>query len=321
MENPKLDVRVVRRIDEAEGIVSIELACEDGQALPAFAAGAHIDVHLGNGLVRQYSLCNDPAERHRYLLGILREPASRGGSEFVHAALREGARLTIGAPRCNFPLVEAVQRSILLAGGIGVTPLLAMAHRLAALGQDFTLHYCARSLSRVAFRDVLQDGPLARRAYLHLDDGAVSQRFDFDWDVGPAMPETHLYICGPDGFIRFVAEAAALRGWPKEQIHVEYFGAQSVGEAGDKPFTVTAARSGKTVEVGADQTIAQALTDAGFDIALSCEQGICGTCLTTVLKGEPLHRDDCLTDAERQGNKLMAICCSRAKSATLVLDL
>jgi vanillate O-demethylase ferredoxin subunit len=320
-ENQKLEVFVANRADEADGIVSFELRSNDGGDLPAFVAGAHIDVHLESGLSRQYSICSDPAERNRYQLGILREPSSRGGSAFIHANLREGARLSISPPRCSFPLVEDARRTILIAGGIGVTPLLAMAHRLAALGREFALHYCCRTMSRVAFRDVVLSGFLAPFVQLHLSDGTFGQRFAFDIDVGPVEPDTHLYVCGPEGFIQSVVESAERLGWPKEQIHVEFFIPRPMQEMGDQPFTVVAARSKVTIEVEADETVAQALTRAGLDIPLSCEQGICRTCLTDVLDGEPLHRDDCLSEAERQSNRLMTICCSRAKSRSLVLNI
>ncbi|NTJ11807.1 PDR/VanB family oxidoreductase [Rhizobium lusitanum] len=321
MDETRLAARVANRKFEAEGIVSLELVSVDNRPLPAFSAGAHVDLYMGNGIMRQYSICNDPSERHRYLLGILKEPSSRGGSLFVHENLQVGTDVSVGLPRCNFPLEEAASKSVLIAGGIGITPMLAMAYRLARLGKSFHIHYCARSLDRVAFRDQLDDAPLAGSTHLHVDDGDPAQRFSFGDDIGLPEDDTHLYVCGPEGFINYIVEQSSLFGWSASQVHVEFFRAQAKSADGDHPISVTAARSGITVEVEAGRSIASVLLENGVDIAVACEQGICGTCVTSVLEGEPLHRDEYLSAVEKASNKLIMVCCSRAKTGSLVLDV
>ncbi|SCZ21059.1 MULTISPECIES: PDR/VanB family oxidoreductase [unclassified Pseudomonas] len=315
-----IDVVVTRKRREAEGIYSFELAAIDRRPLPAFSAGSHIDVHLPNGLVRQYSLCNHPEERHRYLLGVLLDPASRGGSQAMHEQVHEGSRLRISEPRNLFPLEHAAGDSVLFAGGIGITPILCMAERLARIGALFELHYCGRSAERMAFIDYIRHSPFADRVHIHVDDGEDSQRLDTARVLSMPAADRHLYVCGPTGFMEHVLGTAREQGWAEAQLHREYFtAAVPTGEAGG--FEVQLASSGRCLQVPADRSVAQVLLEAGIDIPLSCEQGICGTCLTRVLEGEPDHRDMFLTDAERARNDQFTPCCSRARSARLVLDL
>ena len=318
-----LPVRVARKAPEAEDICRLELVSAGGAPLPPFSAGAHIDVHLPGGLVRQYSLCNNPAEAGRYVLGVLREPASRGGSVAVHAHLNEGDELLISAPRNLFPLVEGASGHLLLAGGIGLTPLLAMAETLAARGEPFALHVAARHAGRVAFRERLQQGPLAPHTQLHLDDGPPAQRLDLPALLAAPAAGQHLYVCGPAGFIAAVLDTARAQGWPEAQLHCEHFGAAPAapGAAAERSFELRLARSQRVVVVSAQQTAAQALNAAGIFVPTSCEQGICGTCLTRVLEGECEHRDQYLEPDEQAANDQFLPCCSRARSAALVLDL
>ncbi len=318
-EDGALDARIASRTALTEDIVCLELVALDGGPLPAFEAGAHVDVHVAPGFVRQYSISNDPRETHRYRLGILRDPASRGGSEAIHRAFEAGKTIRISLPRCNFRLAGEQRRAVLLAGGIGVTPLLSMAYCLEAGGIDFTLHYCTRTAARTAFRAELADAPFASRVVLHHDDGPPEQRLDLDAALGARDDGTHLYVCGPTGFIGFVTEGAKARGWGAGQIHVEHFTADVDRSGGS--FTVIAAKSGVTVEVGPDESIAQALIRGGVDVPLSCEQGVCGTCLTDVVEGTPDHRDLYQTDEEKAANTQLTPCCSRSKSERLVLDL
>ena len=315
-----LNVRVERRTSEAEDICSYELVSVDGSPLPAFSAGSHIDVHVGPELVRQYSLCNPPHETHRYLIGVLRDPASRGGSRGMHEKIHAGAALTISAPKNHFPLVEA-KRSLLLAGGIGVTPVLAMAEALSAKGADFEMHYCARSPERTAFRERIAASPFASRAHFHYDSGAPEQKLDLAALLAGLDRETHIYFCGPAGFIDHVKAMAAAQKWPEAQLHLEYFGAAAVDTGGDQAFEVKLASSGASYVVPAGATVMQVLRDAGVFVAASCEQGVCGTCLTRVLEGVPDHRDLYLTEEEQAANDQFTPCCSRSKSQTLVLDL
>ena len=316
----QLTVKVLRRTQEAEGIVAFELARPDGAALPAFSAGSHIDVQLPGGVTRQYSLCNDAAEQHRYRIAVLRDPASRGGSNAMHDTVKEGGTLTISEPRNHFPLVHA-GKTLLFAGGIGVTPLLCMAQRLAAIGADFEMHYSTRSPERTAFRQEIAGSPFAARVQFHHDDGEAAQKLDLARVLGQPAPGTHLYVCGPTGYIDFVVNTAKGLGWPAEQIHLEYFGAAAQDTSGDRAFQVKVASSGATYEVPAGETVVQALGKHGIEIMVSCEQGVCGTCITRVLEGECDHRDMYFTDEEKAKNDQFTPCCSRAKSPLLVLDL
>lgn len=316
-----IEALILRREDEAQDICSFELAAADGAPLPPFEPGAHIDVQLGEGLIRQYSLCPPPQWRGRYLIGVLRDPASRGGSAALHA-LQPGARLRIGAPRNHFPLAAQARRSLLFAGGIGITPLLAMAEQLAARGQDFALHYCTRSPARTAFTERICLGPIGSRTECHFDDGAPSQKLDLDRALGVPEAGTHVYVCGPAGFMDWVLGGARSRGWPEAQLHKEYFGAPvPAADGAQRAFDVQLARSGRRVHVPPGRSVVAVLAEHGVDIPVSCEQGVCGTCLTRVIDGTPDHRDVFLTDAERAANDCFTPCCSRAHSARLVLDL
>lgn len=316
----ELMVRVARRQHEAEGICSFELVADPGQALPPFTAGAHLDVCVAPGLVRQYSLCNDPSQTDRYRIAVLREPASRGGSVGMHDQVQVGDRLKVSAPRNHFPLLEA-PHSLLLAGGIGVTPILAMARHLHATGAAFEMHYCGRSTQRMAFIDELAQSPFASMVQVHADDGAPEQRLDPRRVLASVPDGSHLYVCGPGGFMDHVLGTARAMGWPEARLHREYFaGAVSPTDA-DSAFDVRVASTGQTLHVPAHQRVIDVLAAHGIDVPVSCESGVCGTCLTRVLDGRVDHRDTFLTDSERQANDQFTPCCSRASSALLVLDL
>ncbi|GAA0763736.1 PDR/VanB family oxidoreductase [Ideonella azotifigens] len=322
---PLLHVRVARKQAVAADICAFDLVPLDGGTLPAFGAGAHIDVHLApagaSALVRQYSLCNAPGETHRYQIGVLREASSRGGSRTLHDDVHEGQLLSISAPRNHFPLAPQASHSLLLAGGIGITPMLAMAEHLAATGEAFALHYCARSRSRAAFLDRLDSARHAAQVALHFDDEAPAQRLQLPALLAGQPPGTHLYVCGPKGFIDAVLGTARSQGWPEAQLHCEFFSADAGPRDSDAGFEVELASSGRVVQVPKGQSIAQALTAAGVPVMVSCEQGVCGTCLTGVKSGLPDHRDAYLTPEEQAANDQMLICCSRSKSACLVLAL
>lgn len=315
-----IDVVVTQKRREAEGIFSFELAAADQSSLPAFSAGSHIDVHLPNGLVRQYSLCNHPDEQHRYLIGVLLDPASRGGSQAMHEHVQEGSRLRISEPRNLFPLVHEAAYSLLFAGGIGITPILCMAERLAHSGLKFELHYSGRSAERMAFIERIRHSAFADCVHFHIDDGEAEGRLDTARVLDTPDNNRHLYVCGPSGFMEHVLGTAREQGWNDAQLHREYFAAVAVtSEAGS--FEVQLASSGQCFQIPAERSVAEVLVEAGIDIPLSCEQGICGTCITRVLEGEPEHHDMFMTDAEKARNDQFTPCCSRAKSARLVLDL
>jgi vanillate O-demethylase ferredoxin subunit len=315
-----IEVVVTSRNNEALDICSYELACAQGGELPGFSAGAHIDVHLPGGLIRQYSLCNHPQERHRYQIGVLKDVASRGGSHCMHEQIRSGDRLYISEPRNLFPLVDDARRSLLFAGGIGITPILCMAEQLADSGADFELHYCARASDRAAFVERLKGAPFADRVYLHFDED-VDSRLDAAKVLAGPAPDLHLYVCGPAGFMQHVLDSARSQGWNDAQLHREYFAAAPVDTRTDDSFQVKVASSGQVFDIPADKTVVQVLESHGVEIAISCEQGVCGTCLTRVLEGVPEHRDLFLTDEEQAANDQFTPCCSRSRSALLVLDL
>lgn len=286
-----------------------------GGALPRWQAGAHIDLFLGDGLVRQYSLCGDPADVGRYRLAVLLEAESRGGSRAVHRLVTPGTRLRIAPPRNLFPLSAGARHSVLIGGGIGITPLIAMAYELHDRGEAFTLHYVARD---TVFAPVLAQSPFADAVRIHDRGDAATPRFA----PGSALAsgcdpnETHVYVCGPIGLMDAVADAASQAGFPQANVHREAFSALPV--AGGRSFEVLAAKSGVRVRVGAEEAITTALARGGVRITVSCEQGICGTCVVNLLEGEADHRDEYLTEDERTDQ--IALCCSRAHSPLLVID-
>ena len=316
-------VEVVDKRAEAEDIFVFELANSDGSALPAFDAGAHVEVLLG-GSVRHYSLCNSPIERHRYLLGILREEPGRGGSRMFCDSRTIGDVVTIRGPHNRFRLVGGASQSILIAGGIGVTPLIAMAEQLAAKGSCFELHYLARTRARTAFFDRLTVSAFAPSVQFHFDDGPAEQQAQISAILGAAEPGKHVYICGPGGMMDAAIAIATKNGWHQNNIHTERFangGAPAAENVENGEFHVEINSTGQRVLVLAGQTVVRALAEAKIQISTSCEEGICGTCIVGVLDGVPDHRDAILTDEERLGGKLFVPCCSRAKSNVLVLDL
>ena len=288
--------------------------------LPPFSAGAHVDVHLPGGLVRQYSLCGDPDAGGAYEIAVLREPASRGGSVAMHG-LEAGARLTISPPRNLFALDETASKTLLFAGGIGITPLLAMARRLHRLGADFELHYCARTPARAAFLEALRQAPFAARVVTHFDDGAPNQALNAPALLAHPDAGTHLYVCGPGGFMAHVLASAQAAGWDETRLHREYFTAPATQTGGDQAFEIEIASTGQVLTVPPERSAWAVLDEAGLFVPVSCEQGICGTCLVGVKSGLPEHRDSYLTDAEHAANDQFTPCCSRAKTARLVLDL
>jgi vanillate O-demethylase ferredoxin subunit len=320
MNQTTIQVKVVGKVQEAQEIVSFELARVDGEPLPAFSAGAHIDVHVGPDLVRQYSLCNRSDETHRYLIAVLRDPASRGGSVAMHDQIQLGDFLTISEPKNHFPLVPATQ-SVLFAGGIGVTPILCMAERLSHTGAAFEMHYAARSPERMAFRKRIADSPFAGQVHQYFDNGDPQHKLDVRKILERAPSDAALYVCGPAGFIDHVITTVKESGRSPETIHREYFGAVQQEHADDGGFEVKLASSGATYSVPADRSVLEVLLENGVDVPYSCEQGVCGTCVTRVLEGTPDHRDFYLSDEEHAKNDQFMPCCSRAKSRLLVVDL
>jgi len=322
MSGKTLHLTIAERIEEAGNIVRLRLVDPKGTALPAFEAGAHLDLHLKDGeidLWRQYSLCSDPATADFYEVGVLLDPKSRGGSVAVHRLATPGTVFEVEGPRNHFPLDETARKSVLLGGGIGITPMLAMAQRLHALGHDFTLHYCTRSKDVTAFRDLIETAPWGSKAVLHFDDQQPGQRLDLARDLPAPGPDTHLYVCGPQGFMDWVIASAQAAGHAPANVHREYFSAEV--DTSGASFEVVAQRSGLTVTVGPEDTIAKALAKAGVKIEVKCEEGVCGTCVTDVLEGTPDHRDKFLTEDEREEGTMICACCSRSCSPRIVLDI
>lgn len=312
------DVIIQRIHTEADGVVSLDLVAVDGGLLPAFEAGAHIDVHLPGGLIRQYSLCSDPAQQRVYTIAVWRDPQSRGGSQAVHEQLQPGQRLQISEPRNLFPLVSTEGRALLLAGGIGITPILAMATTLAARQQAFELHYCFRDAATAAYTGCLQQGALAAACHLH--DSSHGSRMNAGQVLANPAANDHLYVCGSAGFIEQMLATATAQGWQSAQLHREYFDApETATEAAADSFEIRVGE--RSFTVAASQTVAEVLEANGLPVAVSCGKGICGSCLTTVLEGEPDHRDLYLTEEEQAANDQFTPCCSRARSPYLVLEL
>ncbi len=322
-----MSVKVISRTDEATDVVAFELADPQGRDLPPFSAGAHIDVEVGEGLVRQYSLCNHPGERHRYLIAVLKVPQSRGGSVAMHAHFK-GSLINISEPKNHFSLAPSARKSLLFAGGIGITPILCMAERLAQTGADFELHYSGRSAERMAFVKRIGASSFVDKVRFHLDDGPADQKLDVRAALGRkglfgGVPrDVHVYVCGPTGFMDWVLKTARDNKWPDAQLHREYFApAPPPADAISNEFEVQIASTGQTYLIPADLPITRALRRHGIEIPTSCEEGICGTCLTRVLEGVPDHRDLFLSAKEKARNDQMTPCCSRSKSLKLVLDL
>jgi vanillate O-demethylase ferredoxin subunit len=322
-----LELTVAARTPLADGIALFELHPPPGATLPPFEAGAHIELqlqHQGRALARPYSLCNPPGETHRWQIAVQREPASRGGSAAVHEQLQPGTRVRTTPPRNRFALAgtaDGGHASLLLAGGIGITPLLAMAEALHAQGARFTLHHATRSAARTPFVERLALAPWHHRVRRHFDDGPAEQRLDIAATLAAAAPGTHLYVCGPQGFMDAVLATARAQGWPEARLHWESFGADATPRAGDRAFTLVLSRSGVTLRVDAGRTAAQAIAAAGVFLPTSCEQGVCGTCLTPVLEGRPEHRDQYLTPEEQAAGTQFTPCCSRSLDESLVIDL
>ncbi|MFT4248093.1 MAG: PDR/VanB family oxidoreductase [Pseudomonas sp.] len=307
--------------DAAPGVRLLDLRAPGGGELPGFDAGAHVDVAVDDALVRQYSLCNDPRERHRYLLAVALAEPSRGGSRYLHERVVKGSRVRVGAPRNLFPLADVCAHSVLVAGGIGITPLWAMVQSLETAGASWELHYAARSREHAALLGTIQTfAARSRRGVLHcyFSREQPSRRIVLPALLSAAPAGTHFYGCASPGLLAdFQAATAAL---PREQVHLERF--ESTRQAATAAnYQVVLARSGLSIEVTTGQTVLDAVLAAGVSARYTCREGICGECETVVLEGVPDHRDEVLSEQERAANGSMMICCSGCRSGRLVLDL
>jgi len=312
-------VREVRQI--AEAIKTFVLARPDGGALPAFEAGAHVDVHLPGDLLRQYSLCGDPAWTESYQLAVLREASGRGGSAYMFDTLAVGDRLMISEPRNHFPLNHEGGKHLLVAGGIGVTPIRAMIKELQAAKTPFFVTYCAKSPEQTAFREEFEALAEAGLARLHYDGGDPAAAIDFADLLDAHADCGDLYFCGPGGFMQALRAEAETRA--DLNVHFEYFAGDGSNAEAIKAaaggFTVHLKQSGKSFHVPEGETVLNVLRDNGFEVASSCEEGFCGACMTRYLSGEPRHVDLVLTDEQRK--EWVMICCAGCRSPVLELDL
>lgn len=308
----RVRVACIRKL--ACDVLGFELVPIDGRPLPMFTAGSHIDVHVPNGSVRQYSLYSDPASG-QYAIAVKNEPTGRGGSNSMHRCVEVNSELGIAGPRNHFPLNIGAAHSVLVAGGIGITPIRAMIHALQEGNRGWELHYCARSAMHAAFFDELHEQfPDKVHSYFStlplLDVRDLLNRLDLS---------AHLYCCGPAGLMQAVRDGAAPE--QAERVHFEWFAAPQVEHADNQAFEIELARSKRVLLVSAEKSVLQVLRENGFDVPSSCEEGVCGTCETRVLQGRIDHRDQLLSEQEREANQTMMICVSRAKCTRLVLDL
>ena len=313
---PTMPLRVTRNDQVADGIHLLEFRDAAGKQLPEFSAGAHIAVRVPNGLLRKYSLCNDPAERDRYQIAVKRESNGRGGSRSLIDSVKAGDELVVTAPVNDFGLPPRAQDFLFIAGGIGVTPMMAMIHETLAQGKRFRLFYCSRSPEATAFREELSAPRFKDMITIHYDEGDPSRSLDLRPILAERRNREHLYCCGPRPLMEAVR--AMTDHWSPTAVHFEAFSEAETHKAGDKPFRVKLARSAKVLDVPTDKTILEVLRQHGLDAPSSCETGTCGTCRTKLLAGEADHRD--LVLAEHERNDTIMICVSRARSELIIID-
>ena len=314
-EIPSLPLRVSRASAETPDIRLFELTTADGAELPEFSPGAHISVRAPNGVIRKYSLCNDPAERTRYEIAVLREPGGRGGSVSMVDEVKEGDEILATAPRNDFPLMPSPAGYTFIAGGIGITPILSMMRHLkSSAGPKFKLFYCTRSKEKTAFYQHLSAPAFRGQVVMHHDGGDLDKALDL-WPV-LENPRGHVYCCGPRGLMDSVRDMTG--HWNASAVHFEAFSDAEAHKPDDRPFRVKLARSGAVIDVAADKTILETIRAAGHEAPSSCESGTCGTCKTRLLAGEADHRDLVLTENER--NDHIMICVSRANSEEITVD-
>lgn len=317
----RLTLRVVNTTQEATGIIGFELADPNGAPLPTFTAGAHIDVWISETELRSYSLCGDPRDTSVYKIGVLKEENGEGGSIWMHDHLQVGAQVNISAPKNLFPLVDDAEHHILLAGGIGVTPMIAMIHELEAKGASYVMHLCARSADRTPFMDFLSPRVDAGKVHIHHDDGNPEVGLDISGLLKEREPGAHLYYCGPAGFMATAKDASS--HWPKGSVHFEFFSSPDDGAdqptGADTPFQVKLSATGEIYDVPVDQSIVEVLRVNGIDVDTQCEDGFCATCMTKYVSGVPEHRDSVLDEDDQK--EFVLICCARSKTPLLELDL
>lgn len=320
-ESHELELVLDSVVGETADVLVLELRRPDAGALPAWAPGAHIDLVLPSGKIRQYSLCGDVADASRYRVAVLREAAGRGGSEEIHAVAKAGLTIRTRGPRNHFVLVEA-PRYLFVAGGIGITPMLPMIHQAESAGRPWRLVYGGRSRGSMGFVAEIAKRSGGTVTLLPQDEMGLP---DLDALLAQVEPDAAIYGCGPAGMLKALKEAAAQHG-RASALHIESFSAPDdvappAGGAGDTAFEVELRKSGVTLHVPAARSLGDVLQEAGIDVPFSCQEGYCGTCETRVLEGVPDHRDTILNEEEKAAGNLMMVCCGRSRTPRLVLEL
>ncbi|HEX5806990.1 MAG TPA: fatty acid desaturase [Macromonas sp.] len=313
-------MRLVATREVGEDIRAFSFEPVDGCELRNGSAGAHLDFYLPNGLVRQYSIVSHDKQANRYTVAVKRDDNGRGGSKAMHE-LTVGTVLNVGRPRNNFVLYETAKRFVLVSGGIGITPMLHMANRLKSIGKPFELHVCARNESAVPFRDEIVDGALAANSTVHLDLPNGRSSFDVQKVFGRPDADTLIYLCGPQGFMKWLREAAVAAGWNEANVRIESFSAPMAEYAPNRAFDVELARTKRVINVKPDQSILDALSVAGVNVPYACMQGTCGTCVVGVVTGKVEHRDAFLSEDEKTSGSAMCLCVSRASGDKLTIDV
>lgn len=316
-EAPVIRVQVTKVVPMTQAVTRYELSSLDGSPLPAWSAGAHLDIVVAPEFFRQYSLCGDPADRKRYQVAVLREEAGRGGSKLMHKIFAEGRKIFVSRPVNHFPLAEGATRHILMGGGIGVTPMIAFAHDCHARGVDFALHYSASTRKDAAFVDDLRQMPWADKVTVHLSD--VGSRADFDAVLAGYSSGWHVYACGPEAYMASVVATAARQGFPEEAQHVEYFSVPELPDYENHPFTLKIASTGQELHVPADKAATDVLAQNGMAVDVKCSDGICGVCKCGLVSGAVEHRDFALSNKQRE--KAVILCQSRAARPGGVVEI
>ncbi len=312
-----MKVRISEIRDEATDIRSYCLEPVESPSLPAFRAGAHVDVFISDDLSRQYSICSDPKHSAFYRIGVQKDPNSTGGSEAIFTQFKVGDVIDISEPRNHFELEPSGTDFVLIGGGIGITPILAMAQALAHQKKNFQLFYLARSANRFAFADLLDQTPLRKKVVRHCDE--TDGMPDLASMIGAHANGRHVYCCGPGPLMDAVKDAG--RSWPPMTVHFEHFTRAEIDQNSNTSFDLQLGRDGPVVTVGADDSVLDILRANGYEVETQCTQGLCGTCEQRVLEGEVDHRDLVLEDDEKAENSCMMVCVSRALSKKLVLDV
>lgn len=317
MKTFKLKTRSVESV--ANRIKAFSFVREDGNTVSGITPGGHIILHLPNGTSRRYSLTNGPSEKDAFHIAVLREENSRGASRYMHRMVEAGTVLHASGPFNHLPVNPEAEKSLLIAGGIGITPIISIARDMHERRQAFEMHYCARTVGEAAFADWLKESSFSSHVRFHFSNDRQSSRLDIDALLSSQTEQTHIYYCGPERMMDAIGKAVS--GWDSTRVHSESFAGSSIDTGEKKPFEIVIASTGRVLPVPTSKTALDVLWEYGYPVDYVCKEGICGSCMVDVLHGQPDHRDDFQTSEEKQTNSMMATCCSRANSAQIILDL